>query len=113
MSDFQDYLTHKFANVTIGEFKAGKFEEAKRLHDEAISTYTQGFKGAYLLQEPGTDKGISIILWDDEESAKANISDPYKAILSKMMPLFSSPPTTVDYEVVSEIRAAKPQADSD
>lgn len=103
MTDFKDFLTHKFAYVSIGEFKAGKFEEAKQIYDEAVSAYTQGFKGAYLLQQQGTDKGISVTFWDSEESMKENINDAHKAILKKIMPLFVSPPTTISYEVVSEI----------
>ena len=107
MSDFQDFLTRKFAYVTIGEFQQGKFAEARQLYDEAVSTYAQGFKGACLLQEEGTDKGISITFWESEESMKANINDAHKAVLKKMMPLFASPPTTVSYEVVSEVPAAE------
>lgn len=104
MSDFQDFLAHRFAHVTLGEFQAGKFEEAKQLYNEAVSTFSQGFKGAYLLQEQGTNKGISVIFWDSEESMKANITDEYKAVLSRMMPLFASLPDPISYEVVSEIR---------
>lgn len=109
MSDFQDFLTRKFAHVTHGEFQAGKFEEAKKLYDEAVSTFTSGFKGAYLLQEQGTNKGVSVIFWDDEESLENNLTDEYRALLTKMMPLFASSPYTTAYEVVSEIR---PAADS-
>lgn len=104
MSDFQDFLTRKFAHVTIGEFQVGKFEEAKKLYDEAVSTLTQGFKGAYLLQEQGTNRGISVIFWDDEESLQDNLTDEYRAVLTKMMPLFASTPYTTAYEVVSEIQ---------
>lgn len=103
MSDFQDFLTRKFAYVSIGEFKPGKFEEAKQIYDAAVSSYAQGFKGAYLLQEQGTEKGISVTFWESEESMKESINDAHKAIIKKMMPLFVSPPTTISYEVVSEI----------
>ncbi|HEY9619960.1 MAG TPA: antibiotic biosynthesis monooxygenase [Crinalium sp.] len=112
MEDFQDFLTHKCAHVVIGEFKDGKFDEAKRLYDDAVSTYTHGFKGAYLLQEQGTEKGISVIFWDSEESMKENISDAYKSVLKKIMPLFASPPTTTFYELVSEIHP-KPASDEE
>jgi hypothetical protein len=43
--DFQDFLRHKFAHVAIGEFKPGKFAIAKQIYEEAVSTYTTGFKG--------------------------------------------------------------------
>jgi heme-degrading monooxygenase HmoA len=102
--DFQDFLKHKFAHIAIGEFKPGKFEAAKKLYEEAVLTYTTGFKGAYLLQEPGTDKGISVIFWESVEDMTANQSDAYQSILKKMMPLFAKPPETVVYELVCELK---------
>jgi heme-degrading monooxygenase HmoA len=104
MEDFQDFLTHKIAHVTIGEFQLGKFDEARKIYQEAVSTYGSGFKGAYLLQEQGTERGIAVILWDGEDSMKANEgTDAHKAVLRKMMPLFASVPRTTYYEVVTEI----------
>lgn len=103
MSDFLDFLTHKFAYVARGEFQPGRFQEAEELFNRAVSTYSHGFKGAYLLQEPGTDKGIAVILWESQEDMEANQSKAYNAILSQMSHLFVEPPTTAFYEVASEI----------
>jgi heme-degrading monooxygenase HmoA len=103
MSDFQDFLTHNLAHVTVGEFKAGTFQEAQQIYEEAVSTYGDGFKGAYLLQEKGTEKGISIIFWDSTDSMNANHGEKHKLILKKMMSLFETTPTDTYYEVVSEI----------
>jgi len=105
MSEFLDFLKHKFAYVAIGEFKPGKFEEAEQLFEKAVSTYSQGFKGAYLLQEPGTDKGIAVILWENIDDMEDNQNEAYQAILHEMSPLFVQPPTTSFYEVCSEIPA--------
>ncbi|MBD2439277.1 antibiotic biosynthesis monooxygenase [Nostoc sp. FACHB-110] len=102
--DFQDFLRHKFTHVSIGEFKPGKFETAKKLYEEAVATYTTGFKGAYLLQEPGTDKGISIIFWESVEDMEACHNEIYDSILQKMMPLFAEPPKASIYELVCEIK---------
>jgi heme-degrading monooxygenase HmoA len=104
MSEFQDFLTRKFAHVTVGEFKLGKFEEAAQIYEEAVSTYGAGFEGAYLLREQGTDRGISIIFWDSQEDMEANISEAHKLILKKMMPLFATTPTDNYYEVMGEIQ---------
>lgn len=105
MEDFQDFLTHKIAHVTIGEFQIGKFDEARKIYQDAVSTYGKGFKGAYLLQEAGTERGIAVILWDNEENMKANEgTDIHKAVLKKMMPLFADTPRTMYYEVVTEIQ---------
>ncbi|MDY6940349.1 MAG: antibiotic biosynthesis monooxygenase [Cyanobacteriota bacterium] len=103
MSDFLDFLSHKFAYVARGEFKPGRFSEAEDLFQKAVSTYTHGFKGAYLLQEPGTDKGIAVIFWEHREDMETNHSETYEAILSQMSHLFVAPPTTAFYEVASEI----------
>lgn len=103
MNDFQDFLTHDCAYVAIGEFKPGKFAEARNLYEEAVSTYAHGFKGAYLLQEPGTDRAISIVLWKSIDDMEASQTELYASILKKMGPLFVGTPTTQIYEVVCEI----------
>ncbi|MGJ3247855.1 MAG: antibiotic biosynthesis monooxygenase [Elainellaceae cyanobacterium] len=106
MSDFHDFLTRQVAHVAIGEFKPGKFSEARQLYEAAVSTYAHGFKGAYLLREPGTDKGISIIFWDDVENMNANQNDTHEAILKKMAPLFTQIPEISVYEIVYDLDGA-------
>ncbi len=103
MSEFLDFLRHKFAYVAVGEFKPGKFEEAKQLYEKAISTYDHGFQGAYLLQIPNTEKGIAIIFWESEQDMGENQSEAYQEILKQMSPLFATTPTTEFCEVVSEM----------
>lgn len=107
MSEFQDFLRRTFAYVAIGEFKAGKFEEAQQLYEEAISSYGDGFKGTYLLREPGTDRGISIIFWESAADMEANRTEAHELILKKMAPLFATAPTTAFYEVACEIQPAE------
>ncbi|HEY9623123.1 MAG TPA: antibiotic biosynthesis monooxygenase [Crinalium sp.] len=103
-SDFHDHLKRQLVHVAIGEFKPGRFSEAQRLYEQAVATYHEGFKGAYLLQEPGTDRGISVIFWDSVDEMDANqAQEQHRAILRKMTPLFVHLPTTAIYEVVSEI----------
>jgi hypothetical protein len=104
MSEFLDFLKHKYAYVAIGEFKPGCFGEAQQLFEKAVSTYSQGFKGAYLLQQPGTDRGIAIILWDHQEDMDANRSEAYESILKQMSPLFTKVPESSFYELCSEIQ---------
>jgi heme-degrading monooxygenase HmoA len=107
MSDFHDFLRRTFAYVAIGEFKSGKFDEARRLYEEAVSSYSEGFKGTYLLQEPGTDRGISIIFWESAADMEANRTEAHETILKKMAPLFAKAPTTAFYEVVCDIQPDK------
>ncbi|MBE9124922.1 MULTISPECIES: antibiotic biosynthesis monooxygenase [unclassified Coleofasciculus] len=104
MTEFMDFLKHKFAYIAIGEFKPGKFEEAQQLYEKAVSTYSQGFQGAYLLREPGTDKGIAVIFWEDIADMDANQSEAYEEVLKQMSHLFFHPPITSFYEVSSEIQ---------
>jgi heme-degrading monooxygenase HmoA len=105
MTEFLDFLRHQFAYVAIGEFKLGKFEEAKQLYEQAVSTYGQGFQGAYLLQEPGSDRGIAVIFWSSMGDMEANQNEACQAILDRMSPLFAHTPKTAFYEVVSTTKA--------
>jgi heme-degrading monooxygenase HmoA len=105
MSEFQDFLRRQYAHVAIGEFKPGKFAEAQALYEQAVSTYHHGFKGAYLLQEPGSDRGVSVIFWESMDEMDASQTEGHhQAILKKMAPLFVHAPTTAIYEVVSELQ---------
>ncbi|MBF2002566.1 MAG: antibiotic biosynthesis monooxygenase [Synechococcales cyanobacterium C42_A2020_086] len=111
MSDFHDFLKRKFAYVAIGEFKTGKFDQARQLYEQAVSMYGEGFQGTYLLQEPGTDRGISIIFWESAADMEANRSEAHESILKKMAHLFAKQPTTAFYEVVCDIQP--PESDRD
>lgn len=110
MTEFLDFLKHKFAYVAVGEFKPGKFEEAQQLYEKAVSTYTHGCKGAYLLREPGTEKGIAIIFWEAIEDMAENQSEAYQAIVNKISHLLVQPPATSFYEVSSEIEGEKEES---
>ncbi|MGF1461364.1 MAG: antibiotic biosynthesis monooxygenase [Leptolyngbyaceae cyanobacterium] len=103
MTDFLDCLKHKYAYVAIGEFKPGCFAEARQLYEKAVSTYSDGFNGAYLLQEPGSDRGIAIILWENPGNMTEHSNQIYDEALSKISHLFAEPPKTGFYEVCSEI----------
>lgn len=103
MPEFYDFLRHKYAYVAFGAFKPGRFGEAQRLYEKAVSTYTTGFKGAYLLQKPGTDEGIAVIMWETLQDMEANQSEAYENIMKEMAPLFAKPPETNFYELSSEI----------
>ncbi len=104
MSDFQDFLKHQFASIAIGSFQPGKFDEVRRLYEKAVLTYQDGFKGAYLFQEPGTDRGISVIFWESVDEMETNQNPEQKAVLAEMTPLFAAPPDVKTYELVCEIK---------
>lgn len=106
MQEFSDFLRHnnKYAYVATATFKPGKFAEAQELFKKAVSTYSKGFKGAYLLQKPNTDQGIAFIIWDDLEDMDQNRSDTHEKILAEMNSLFAAPPETSFYEVCTEFK---------
>lgn len=108
MSDFMDFLRHKYAYVARGEFKPGRFDEAKRLFDAAVANYHDGFEGAYLLQEQGTDRGIAVIFWDNPDDMDNNRNEAVDRILEEMSHLFLETPETAFYEVSSEIGKPSP-----
>ena len=104
MSDFHDFLKHEQAHVVIGEFKPGTFCEAQRLYNRAVSTYQDGFREAFLLREPGSDRGISIILWNSvDQMDEQQRNNTHQAILKEMNPLFKQVPHSEVYELASHI----------
>lgn len=103
MPEFDDYLKHKCAYIAIGEFRPGCFAEAQILYAKAVSTYSKGFKGAYLLQKPNTEEGIAVIMWESEKDMEANKNETSEKIMKEMGPLFVKPPVTNFYELCSEI----------
>lgn len=107
VQEFNNCLKHKIAYVAIGEFKPGRFSQAQTLYEKAVSQYSEGFKGAFLLQKIGTesDKGIAMILWENIEDMENNQTETGKKIMTEMNQLFASPPETDFYEVCSEIKA--------
>ncbi len=107
MSEFQDFLKRQFAYVAIGEFKSGKFEEAQRLYEQAVATYGEGFRGSYLLQEPGTDRGIAIVFWESAADMEANHTVAHEQLMQQMTPLFASHPQTSFCEVVCDIQPSE------
>jgi hypothetical protein len=110
MDDFHDCLAHPYAHVAIGEFKTGKFEEVQQLYQKAVSTYATGFEGAYLLREPDSDRGISVIFWQTREAMDANKGEVYDSILKQMAPLFAAKPVTGSYEIACCVKPSRQPA---
>ena len=108
-AEFLDCLQHKHAYVAIGEFLPGRFAEAQRLYEKAVSTYKEGFQGAFLLRKPNSDEGIAVILWNSVEDMEANQNEVHQRLLQEMGGLFSKPPVTNFYEVCSEVGAYERQ----
>ncbi len=92
-----------FARLTIVQMQIGRQDEARKLYDEGVvpaAKSQKGYRGAYLLTDRKTGKGISITLWDSEEDAIANEqSGYYQEQVNKFKEFFTAPPLREEYEV--------------
>ena len=93
-----------YARVVTAQFKPGTFDEAVDLfRDSAMPEIKQqqGFKGALLLSDPNTGKGITITLWETEADAQASGvgSAHLQAQFAKVASLVAAAPVTETYEV--------------
>ena len=65
----------KYARTGTGQVQQGKMDEViSLLRESSYPAYTnhQGFKGAMLLTQAGTNKSISITLWETEADTRAS-----------------------------------------
>ena len=92
-----------FARLTTVQINIDKLDEATKIYGDSVipaAKSQKGFRGAYLLTDRKTGKGISMTLWDSEEDAIANEqSGYYQEQLSKFKELFTAPPVREGYEV--------------
>ncbi len=92
-----------FARVTNVQTKVDKLDETIKIFEESVlpaAKSQKGYRGAYLLTDRKTGKGVSISLWDSEEDAVANEeSGYYQEQVSKFKDFFIAPPVREGYEV--------------
>ncbi len=92
-----------FARLSTVPVKSDKMDETIKIYEENViptAKLQKGFRGAYLLTDRKTGKGISITLWDSEEDAIANEqSGFYKEQISKFKDCFAASPIREGYEV--------------
>jgi len=92
-----------FARLTIVQVNINKFDETVKIYKEdtiPAAKSQKGYRGAYLLADRKTGKGISLTLWDSEEDAIANEqSGYYQASVDKFKGFFTAPPVREGYEV--------------
>ncbi len=92
-----------FARLTIVQVKIDKLDETIKIFEDSVvpaAKSQKGARGAYLLTDRKTGKGISISLWDSEEDAITNEqSGYYQEQLGKFKDFFTAPPVQEGYEV--------------
>ena len=96
-----------YARVTITQLQPGKTEEAVSIFRDSIvpaAKQQQGFKGALLLTDPNTGKGVSITLWETEDNMRAGeTSGYYQEQVAKFAQVFTGPPIREVYEVSVQV----------
>jgi quinol monooxygenase YgiN len=77
-------------------------EAANLFRDSVVPAAKQqpGFKGALLLVDPDTGKGLAVSMWEDEAAMERSEDSGYlKEQLAKFSKLFTGPPRAQHYEV--------------
>jgi len=92
-----------FARLTIVQIAIDKLDDTKKLFEESVipaAKSQKGYRGAYLLTDSNTGKGVSIAFWDSEEDLIAGEdSGYYQEQLGKFKDYFTTPPVREIYEV--------------
>ncbi len=92
-----------FARLTTVTVEKDKIDETIRIFADNIvpnAKSQKGYRGAYLLTNRETGKGVAISMWDSEEDATANEqSGYYQEQVGKVAAFFTTPPILDGYEV--------------
>jgi len=95
------------ARVVTAQIQPGKMEEAVGIYRDSVvpaAKQQKGFKGALLLTDPNTGKGISIALWETEADMQAGEASGYfQEQIAKFAAVFAAPPVTEHYEVSLQV----------
>ena len=94
-----------YARVFSSQAVSGKTDDAISVWRDKVAPGAQqvkGFKGAFLMGDRGTGKGLTITLWETKEDA-----DAMNASLAQNMAffegLFTAQPSLETYEVLLQI----------
>jgi heme-degrading monooxygenase HmoA len=95
------------ARVTITQLQPGKSDEAIHIFRDSVVPVAQelkGFKGALLLTDPATGRGMSITLWETETDLTAGeTSGVYGEQVAKFAGIIAAPPVREAYEVSVQV----------
>lgn len=90
-----------YARLNTTRWHPDKREEAERLTwDTIIPTYREqpGFRGYYLLTEPGGDKAVAMTLWETEADMEAS-APVARSLIPRLREYIVEPPLTESFEV--------------
>lgn len=96
-----------YARVITTQLLPGKVDDAISLWRDNVTPslkQTKGFRGAYLLGDRATGKGVTITLWESEADAVAmDTSGQYQQTIAMFAAMFAAPPSRERYEVFVEV----------
>lgn len=95
-----------YARLVIAQIKPDKIDELSRIYREFVAPAAKaqrGCKGAFLLIDPSSGKGISEVRWETEADMKAGEASGYlREQIAKVASTFAGAPTTERYEISVE-----------
>jgi heme-degrading monooxygenase HmoA len=94
-----------YARVINSQLVSGKTDEAVSIWRDKVAAMIQqekGFKGAYLVGNRETGKGLTITLWESKEDADA-MNAALPQTLTLFDGLFAAQPSLETYEVLLQV----------
>jgi heme-degrading monooxygenase HmoA len=94
-----------YARVIKSNLVVGKTEDAVSIWRDKVAPnikQAKGFKGAYLVGDRGTGKGLTITLWESKEDADA-MNTGLSQTLALFDGLFAEQPSLESYEVLLQV----------
>ena len=94
-----------YARVINSQLVPGKTDDAVSIWRDKVAPAlkeAKGFKGAYLVGDRGTGKGVTITLWETEDDANA-LNATLPQTLALFDGLFAAQPELNQYEVLVQV----------
>jgi quinol monooxygenase YgiN len=95
-----------YARVNETKWHPERVDEGIKVTEETIiPAYEKhpGFRGYFLLTEPGGDGAMAITMWDSEENMESSAGIA-RAMVAELKGLLQAPPETRHYEVMFNVQ---------
>jgi quinol monooxygenase YgiN len=95
-----------YARVNATQWNPDKAQEGIRLTEEVIIPAYQkedGFRGYFLLTEPGGEGAMAITMWDTEADLERSAAVA-RAMIPQLKGILRAPPETSNYEVMFNVQ---------
>jgi quinol monooxygenase YgiN len=95
-----------YARVNATQWNPDKADEGIRLTEEVIIPAYQkedGFRGYFLLTEPGGEGAMAITMWDTQADLERSAAVA-RAMIPQLKGILRAPPETSNYEVMFNVQ---------